>query len=103
LSEVEKKMRDPMTFLIRSENADSIIGAMDAMMPEIPTEFRRQFATIKMRYWRLYGMQGLFDRVNNKTVQQVLEEFEGTSPKPIASGKIGEISYELFDAPDETK
>jgi hypothetical protein len=96
-------MKDTDTILISSDGPERIIGAMDAVMPQLAPDVRRRFNKIKLRYWQLYGVDGLHERVNNRTVSRILVEYDADEPKPIASGQLDDTRYELFEAPDASK
>jgi len=38
-------------------------------------------------------------RVNNRTVSQIFAEYQAVDAKPLASGEVDGVRYELYDAP----
>lgn len=75
--------------------------AMNHLKPLLPNEVCRRFAYMQLRYWQLHGEEGLFERVNNRTVGEILAVFEShESSAPSASGEIDGLRYQLYDAPD---
>jgi len=76
---------------------------MNAVMPQLTPEVAKRLNMIKLRYLQFYGEEGLYERVNNRTVSRILAEYSGDDPTPIASGQIDDIRYELFEAPEAGK
>lgn len=99
-------MSEPENLIICSATSDRIMGAINALMPQLAVDVREQLDMIKLLYWQRYGFEGLFDRTNNRSVATILAEFNWADlPSPIASGELDGVKYELFDAPavdDET-
>lgn len=97
-------MADPKTLVISCASPERIIGAMDAVMPQLAPDVRKRFNKIKLRYWQLYGVEGLYERVNDRPVSRILAEYDSSDePRPAASGQVDDVRYELFDAPDTSK
>jgi hypothetical protein len=93
-------MSDHVTLVVSCSNPERIMGATNALMPHLPVEIRDQLDWIKLRYWQLYGFDGLFERTNNRSVAAILAEYDSLAdPLPIASGQVDGVSYKLFAAP----
>ena len=95
--------------MIRSESAERLDEVLEAVQSQLPLESRIRFNRITIRYMELYDLDGLFARVNNRTVAQVLAEFDPKDDAPldwmddatqIASGERDGVRWELHDAPD---
>ncbi len=94
-------MAEPEDIVISCANPDRIMGAIDAVMPQLTVDVRRQLNMIKLVCWQRYGFTGLFERTNNRSVASILVEFASMDmPSPIESGELDGVKYELFDAPD---
>lgn len=86
---------------INCGSPDHIIGAVNDISPGLPDSASRQLNYIKLVYSQRYGEEGLFERFNNRTVGEILAEFEShENSAPIASGEIDGLRYQLYDAPD---
>ena len=97
-------MADPDTLLISCGSSEEIVKAIDAVMPQLAPDVRRRLNTIKIRYWQHYGVEGIYERVNNRTVSAILSEYgPGQEPKLIASGEVEGVRYEVVDAPEPRK
>jgi hypothetical protein len=96
-------MSDPDTLVISSDTSQGIMRAVSAAIPQLPVDVRRRLNFISMRYWQLYGFEGTYERLNNRTVSTILTEFaaSGDDPKPIATGQVGDTRYTLFEAPQK--
>lgn len=94
-------MADPTTRLISCRSAAEIVRAMDAAMPRLPAALRDQFDRVTVSYLQRYGKEGLYERVNNRTVAAILAEFDnGDELRMIDSGEVDGIPYELLESPD---
>ena len=50
-----------------------------------------------------HGIQGAFDRMNNRSVSEILADSDGHDDRtPLASGETDGVRYRLFDSPDES-
>jgi len=98
-------MADPDTLAISSRSSKEIMRAINVAFPQLPGDVARRLNFISLRYWQLYGFDGVYNRVNNRTVTTIPTEFDapGDDPKPIATGQSGDVRYELFDAPPSNK
>lgn len=94
-------MPNYMELQISCETHDSVMATLDRLKPQLPIDVRRRFTFMQLRYWQLHGEDGLFERVNNRTVGEILAVFESHEKSaPIASGEIDGLRYQLYDAPD---
>jgi len=50
-------MVDPATAIVLGDNPEQAIGEMDAMMPQLAPDVRKQLNRIKMMYWQRYGLE----------------------------------------------
>src|SRR5438876_188705 len=83
------------------EGPHDVVSAMNAIIPTLPPDVRSQLNNVKLSYLQRYGVGGLYDRVNRKTVATIIAEFdEGNALQQIASGEIEGVRYELFKAPE---
>lgn len=77
-------------------------AAMDSVRNSLPPEIEKRWSIIGLRYCQLYGPEGLCERINNRTVGQILAEFDpALAPGPIAAGTVDDVSYELYGAPEK--
>lgn len=91
-------MIDPAVFVLTCPSSDGIVSAMRGLLPQLSLEQRRQFAQVMSRYLTWYGVDGLYERVIDKTVQRILDEYTATNPpEPIASGEREGIRYRVYD------
>src|SRR5947209_8098691 len=98
---MERELVNPATYVLGCRNPGEMVGVMNAVMPKLSPEIRKKLNKITMRYFQLYGDEGLYDRVNNRTISTIISEYDWASdPKPIASGEIEGMRYELYDAPN---
>jgi hypothetical protein len=50
-----------------------------------------------------YGLEGVYERLNNGTLETIFAEFEnGIAPKPIESGEMDGAKFALYETPDES-
>jgi hypothetical protein len=76
---------------------------MNRLMPQLAPGVRRQLNRIKLHYLLLHGESGLYERVNNRTVVEIIAEYVDNDPQPIAAGEADGVRYELYDVPKPEK
>ena len=87
-------MNDPLMRQIKCKSPEEIIRVMNALTPELPREVRRQFHTVKLCYVQSFGLEGLYNRVNNRTVAEILAlPIEGDL---IRTGNLEGTQYDLY-------
>jgi hypothetical protein len=97
-------MTDPGDMVLSCTDRQRIVGAMNRIMPLLPPEIRRRLNAIKMSYLAAYGVEGLYDRVNGRSVAQVLAEYqEPAGLSMIAEGERDGVRFKLYDSPRSTK
>ena len=85
---------------IHCKDPDSIVAAINDVMPKLPKDVRRALNRAKLRVLQRFGKQGLYERFNDRTVASLLEEFESESRfAPIDRGEMREVRYELYERP----
>ncbi|MEI8381170.1 MAG: hypothetical protein WCJ09_13660 [Planctomycetota bacterium] len=93
-------MAEPQDIIISCEHPDRIMGTIDNVMPELNDGVRRKLSIVKLVYWQRYGLTGLFERTNDRSVATILSNFDSMEmPSMIASGELNGIRYQLFNAP----
>lgn len=88
------------SIVIDCADRQKIISVVDSVMPRLEREDFQAFNHIKMRYIQLYGIDGVYERMNGRTVAQIMAECTLSDCDPIASGQAGDASYELYGGPD---
>jgi hypothetical protein len=95
-------MIDPTNYVIRCADSQWIVADLDELMPQLVRDVRRRLNLITMCYLSKYGKDGLWARVNGKTIASVLDEFhEADALTEIDSGQVGDVKYVLYDKPKE--
>jgi hypothetical protein len=94
-------MIDPEKLLISCGHSSEIVGIVNSVMPKLSPDVRKKLNRVKLHYLQMYGVDGLYARVNNRTVSSILAEHAANADRePLASGQLGDVKYELFDVPD---
>jgi hypothetical protein len=74
--------------VLRCDGPDQIVGVINRLLPELPAEIRHQLNRAKLHYLAAEGVQGLFVRVNGRTVAQVLADADALpAPQVAAEGE----------------
>jgi len=85
---------------IHCNDPDSIVAAINDVMPKLPKDVRRALNRAKLRVLQLFGKQGLYERFNDRAVASLLQEFEAEGRvAPIDRGEMREVRYELYERP----
>ena len=65
----------------------------------LPLDMRERLRNILLRYFATYGINGAYERMNNRTVAQIFAEYQPADLKPIVSGEVDGIRYALYEGP----
>jgi hypothetical protein len=79
---------------------EDIVGAINEVIRQLPREMKRPFGAIFSRYMASYGMEGAYERLNNRSVSQILMEYKECTPKEVLSGECNGVKYRLYEAPE---
>jgi hypothetical protein len=96
------KDQDYLSMTISAESVETIVRAINDLVPSIPKEQRIPFNTIKLDLLSRFGEQGLFDRCNNRTIGSVLSEYATPSSIVVAEGELEGKRYILTDSNDDS-
>jgi hypothetical protein len=97
-------MPEIKNIFISCPNWEDLIAAINSLSPIIHPETRKIFHKIFLEYYHNYGLEGAWERLNNRSVATVLSEYTPSSEeKPIASGEKEGLRYELFESPRPPK
>jgi hypothetical protein len=97
-------MADRTTRTLSYSCWEDLVAAINAIGSELPLDIRKRFNKVFKAYWQRYGFEGAFQRLNNRTVAEILAEYDPRDdPTPIASGELEGLRYELYEAPGANK
>jgi len=66
----------------------------------LSVDVRRNLADVFQSYFAAYGLEGVYERLNGRTVAQVFDEYKQPDPPAvIAEGERDGVRYTLYDAP----
>jgi hypothetical protein len=92
-------MLDPQRTVISP--SDWQPGFYNRMLRELPVDFRLQLNSVFRSYWLAYGIEGVQERFNGRTVVQILAEYQPPSSEVvIASGERQGMRYTVYEAND---
>jgi hypothetical protein len=89
--------------IVKCDNAARIVGTINALMPQLPPKLRSELNEIKIIYLQYFGVEGLFNRMNNKSIASIILDFSESKIPPlnvVTSGEMDGITYTVFDSPD---
>ena len=75
---------------------DRMIGEMDQVMPLLDPDVRRRLNTIKMQYLAAYGVRGAYERLNDRTVSQILVEHHEGGVQEVAQVTRDGVRFTLY-------
>jgi hypothetical protein len=90
-------MLDPSEVRIDCANPDRIIGEVDRIMPLLNLDVRRKLNAIKMQYLAAYGIVGVYERFDDRTVFQILNEHSERDAKSVVEGTRDGTQFTLFE------
>ena len=90
-------MEDFLKLKIYCSQPEEIVAAKNAVVRTLPPDLRKALNKVFLTYLRLYDVEGVFERFNDRTVGMILAEFDGeTGPAPIEEGEIDGMKFKLF-------
>lgn len=86
--------------VLRCDKPERIVGVVNQLMPTLPAEVRRRLNYAKLHWLSTGGVQGLFDKVNGRTVAQILAEADDLpAPRVVAQGERDGVRFMLYEPP----
>jgi hypothetical protein len=92
-------MTDLQKILFSCPSFDQFSKVLNNVRKALPPEIGEQLIEIVKNYAVRYGLQGTYERLNDRSISQILVQYQSEDVKPIASGEIAGIRYCLYDAP----
>jgi hypothetical protein len=74
-------------------------GAYNRINAALPPGIRKRMADIMINYMARFGPQGVFERMNNRSISQILAEYDAGETKVIAAGETEGVKWQLFEGP----
>lgn len=82
------------------DDPHEIVRAMNVVVRQLSSDVKWRFVEIRSDYIRRFGLEGLYERIKNRTVATIFSEYDGgDGAKPIASGERNGIRFALYEAP----
>ena len=86
--------------MIRCSQISEFVTEKNKINKELPIEIRQRLNVIFSAYLVKYGFDQCYDRFNNRSVKQILDEFdESDIPVPIESGSENGMTWALYEPP----
>jgi hypothetical protein len=93
-------MLEPQAALISCSSWQEIFTTLNKIRVELNPDVQRQLAAVVKSYAAAYGFEGVYGRLNGRTVAQVLSEYrEPALPAVVSSGERDGVTYTLYEAP----
>jgi hypothetical protein len=78
---------------------EDLPGAYNRINAVLPPEIRVRMGEIMFNHMASFGPQGVFERMNNRTILQILAEYRQGDTKCVDSGEIDGVRYALYAKP----
>jgi hypothetical protein len=94
-------MEDYLSIKIESLPGQGIVEATNDIIRTLPIELKRQVNKVFSAYLRLYGVDRVYECLNNRTIGEILVNFDPKEDtRPIEEGERDGTRWRLFRAPD---
>ena len=91
-------MDDPLAAVISCSDWPQIVTATNRVIPNLSPDLRRRFNSVFRGYAVAYGLEGVFVRMNGRTVAQILDEYQPPQvPDIVAQGELNGVRYTLYE------
>jgi hypothetical protein len=94
-----KTMTDFESIRVSGSSFQEFSWSLTAALQALPSEPRKRLRGIEKNYFAWYGLDGMDQRMNDRTVAQIFAEYQPVDVKPLATGEVEGVRYELYDAP----
>jgi hypothetical protein len=71
--------------------------ALTRIQQALPPELRPHFREILGSYFLSFDIDGMYERLNNRTVAQIFAEYKPGEPQVLASGEVDGVRYQLSE------
>lgn len=92
-------MVDLKAVLVSCSGPNEIVGAINRAKHALPIDIRRRLADIFSDYVARYDIEGTYERMNHRSVDQIFAEYQLGGTRVITSGEVDGIRYRLFESP----
>ena len=92
-------MHDLESLRVSGASAEDFLANFSSVVDPLPRETRKRLRAIRNTYIIAYDLNGAFERMNNRSLAQIIAEYQEPDMKPVASGEVDGVRYELFDSP----
>lgn len=95
-------MEDNLDLIVECQDPEKIISCVDELYAQLNPAVREKLAHIRMVYFMEFGKQGLFDRVANRSVKQILELYDKSVDVELEeSGTHDGVCFQLYSPKNE--
>jgi hypothetical protein len=92
-------MRNVEEIVLSCVRWQELPGTYNRLKDELPIQVRGRMNDIMVSYLARFGPKGVFERMNNRSIAQILSEFDSGQPKLVESGEVEGVVYQLYDRP----
>jgi hypothetical protein len=86
---------------ITCSNYKEIPAAYNKINPSLPREIKDRMNEIMVNYMTRFGPKGVFERFNNRSIAQILAEYEPGEIEVLDSGEMDGLKYKVTRAKRE--
>ena len=87
--------------LIFGPDFNKFSHSLTAAMNSVPRHITKHLRQIFSAYFSRGAFDLVYSRMNDRTVGQILAEFDGAASEPMAKGEVDGVEYRLYDAPKD--
>jgi len=90
-------MVDPGSMTVSGSTLSEFMRSFTSVMQALPPELRSRVNAIRCNYFDFGSFDFVYARMNDRTVSQILAEFEPMPLHEIASGDVDGVRYHLHE------
>ena len=94
-------MNFPEDIQITGETISDVLESCNRIVPTLSPELRKTFVAIRSNYIAAFQLEEACARLRDRSVSQVIAEYEPINVKPIASGEEDGVKFALYDPPPQ--
>jgi len=86
---------------IECDSWREIVGAVNSVVPKLAADDRKRLNNIFSAYLGSFGLEGVYERLNGRTVQEVFDGYsESEISAPELEGEKDGVRYKLYGRSD---
>ena len=90
-------MTDAESIVVAGSDLGEFLRSLAAAVRALPPDMATRLHAARCGYFDRYGFDGLYERMNGRTVAEILAGYRPEAPNVIAEGQVDGTAYRLTE------